>query len=90
MSSQNGARCGGFVAEQTEQQVLGPYVGVLESIGFLRGVEERPLCFRAEGDLGRGRKLLDEDRARLGLRAQLLYSDAELVEEAECQPSSLW
>jgi hypothetical protein len=69
---QDRGRDGMLLAEDAEQQVLGPDVVVQETIRLFGGELEHALGLGAEGNLDRGRNLLPEDGPPLDLLADAL------------------
>ncbi len=78
---QDAGRDRALLAEQAEQQVLGPDVVVEETVGLLGGVLEDPLGLAAEGDLDRGRDLLAEDGPALDVLADAVQRQVGTLED---------
>ena len=82
---QDGRRDRAFLAQDAEQQVLGPDVVVQEPVGLFGGVLKDALGFRAEGDLDRGRNLLPEHGAPLDFLANALEREVRAGKDAARQ-----
>ena len=83
---QDGGGDGAFLAQDTEQQVLGADVAVQEAVGLLGGVLEDALGLPAEGDFDRGGDLLAEDRPTLDFLPDALEGKVRALENAARQP----
>ena len=70
-----------LLAEDAEQQVLGPDVVVQQPVGFFGRKLQHPLGFRAERDLDRGRHLLAEDRPAFDFLADVLEREVRARED---------
>ena len=77
------------LAQDAEQEVLGPDVVVQQPIRLLGGELQHALRLRAERDLDRRRHLLAEDGAALDFLADVLQGQARAGEDAARQPLAL-
>ena len=75
-----------LLAQDAEQQVLGPDVVVQQPVGFFGRKLQHALRFRAERNLDRGRDLLAEDRPAFDFLADVLERQVRAREDAAGQP----
>ena len=75
-----------LLAEDAEQQVLGPDVVVQQAIGFFRGKLQHALGFRAERDLDRRRHLLAEHGAAFDFLADVFERQVRARENPAGEP----
>ena len=78
-----------LLAEDPEQQVLGPDVVVQQPVGLFGRELQHALGFRAERNLDRGRDLLAEHRAPFDFLADGFQGQVRAREDAAGQPLAL-
>ena len=82
-------RDGPLLAQDAQQQVLGPDVVVQQPVGFLGGVLQDALGFGAEGDFDRGRDLLAEHGPAFDFLANAFEGEVRAGENAAGQALAL-
>jgi hypothetical protein len=86
---QDGRRHRSLLAQDAEQQVLGPDVVVQQPIGFFRGELQHALGFSAEGNLDRRRHLFPKHGAAFDFLADVFEGEMGAREDAARQPFTL-
>ncbi len=86
---EDGGRDRPLLAQDAQEQVLGPDVVVQQAVGFLGGELQDALGFGAEGDLDRGRDLLAKDGPAFDFLADALEGEVRAGENAAGQTLAL-
>jgi hypothetical protein len=74
-----------LLAQDAEQEVLGPNIVVQQTVRFFGGELQHAFRLRAEGDLDRGRNLLAEDGASFDFLADIFKGQMRAREDAAGQ-----
>ncbi len=86
---EDGGRDRALLAQDPQQQVLGPDVVVQQAVGFLGGVLQDALGFGAEGDFDRGRDLLAKHGPAFDFLANAFEGEVRAGENAAGQTLAL-
>ena len=86
---EDGRRDRALLAQDAQEQVLGPDVVVQQAVGFLGGVLQDALGFGAEGDFDRGRDLLAKHGPAFDFLANAFEGEVRAGENAAGQTLAL-